>query len=410
MNVISNFSPAFFVFPVLTAAWFFGSSASAQLVGGGVPGSLDSEGFSPAGYSPRGLSGVLPDASRFSGSLRLNSSYDSNIGLRNGGSDGTFFLALGGNLAYQLGSEEGLWSATLNYSPNYRFFFSDQDLPGAFQQSGGLAFSYSARSISARLQASLASGGGQNVLAGGFVNSLNYGINGSLNWRFSGKTSIGVTYGQRFNEIVDQQKNTTNSFGFNASWQATPLVSFGTFVSFSQNDLGSRGTVDSTGYGLSLSYSLTGKTSLSARLGLQDQTFEQREGNTAFLGTINLAWRPNDLYAVSLGLNTNTVALPGTNSQIVNNYSLNAAISRSLGIGRLSLGGGVSIGQVEDTGVMIGPATSQQDRRFMNVNLGYSRPILGDEVSFNASVGYRQGFAPQEFSGINSSLGLNYAF
>lgn len=410
MNLISNFSPAFFVLPVLTAAWFFGSSATAQLVGGGVPGSLDSEGFSPAGFSPRGLSGVLPDASRFSGSLRLSSSYDSNIGLRNGGSDGTFFLALGGNLAYQLGSEEGLWSASLNYSPNYRFFFSDQDLPGAFQQSGGLAFSYSARSISARLQASLASGGGQNVLAGGFVNSLNYGINGSLNWRFSGKTSIGVTYGQRFNEIVNQQKNTTNSFRFNVSWQATPLVSFGTFVRFSQNDLGLRGTVDSTGYGLSLSYSLTGKTSLSARLGLQDQTFEQREGNTAFLGTINLAWRPNDLYAVALGLNTNTVALPGTNSQIVNNYSLNAAISRSMGIGRLSLGGGVSIGQVEDTRVMIGPARSQQDRRFMNVNLGYSQPILGDEVSFNASVGYRQGFAPQEFSGINSSLGLSYAF
>lgn len=410
MNSNSKISSHFSRFLALAVAWLFAGSAVAQLVGGGVPGSLDSEGFSSASFSPRGLSGVLPDTRRFSGSLRLNSSYDTNIGLQDGNNDGAFFLSLGGSLAYRLGSEEGLWSASLNYSPNYRFFFSDQDLPGAFQQSGGLSFSYSAGSLSARLQTSLASGGGQNVLAGGFVNSLNYGISGSLDWRFSGKTSIGVSYGQRFNEIVDQQKNTTNSLGLNASWQATPLVSLGAFVSFAENDLGVGGAVDSTGYGLSFSYTLTGKTSLSARLGLQDQTFEQRAGNTAFLGSVNLAWRPNELYSVGLGLNTNTVALPGANNQIVNNYSLNANVARSLGVGFLSLGVGWNFGQVEETELLIGPATNQEDRRFMNVNLGYSRPIFGDEVSLSASVGYRQGFAPQEFSGINSSLGLTYAF
>lgn len=412
-------SDPLYTLPLALLIWsLFSTSSNAQFGGGGIPGGLTGNlgggglgvgrlGQGGGGFSPAGLSPFAQSGRRFAGNLQLLSSYDTNINLQDGGGDGIFLISLGGDLTYRLGGESSRWGGFFNYSPNYRFFFDDRDLPGALQQGGGLSFFYAGASLTANLSANFNSGGGQNVLAGGFVDSFNYGLNGTLSLRFSPKTSIGITLGQQVTEIVDGQENTTSSFGLNSSWQATPLVSLGLFTIVSENELGLNNVVDSTAFGLSFNSTLTGKTSLTANLGLQEQVFEQGGSNTAFFGSAMMAWRPDDLYSFNLSLTTSTVALPGAASQIVNNYALNSNISRQLGIGLLALNLGYNLGQVEST---IPGLIEQNDRRFVNANLQYSRPIFRQQMNLNASLGYRQGVANQDFSGFLSSLGLSYAF
>lgn len=397
----------------LSLSGFMTSSLLGQVGGfnlpGGIPGNIPGNFVGPVGFSPEA------DVKRFSYGLSLNATYNSNINLQGGSGDGLFSVNVGGSLSYQIGESEH-WNASLRYSPNYQIVLSGRDIPGAFQQNASLSLGYQGGSLSASLNGNFGSGGGQNVVAGGFVDSTNYGFNGSLSWKVSPITSFSLNAGwqstdlgqQGANVILGPQSANTNlTYGLSASWQVTPLVSLGPFVTLGQNDLSFGTTLDSTTYGLSLGYQLSGMTSLNLSVGLQNQSFGMGGSNDAFFGSLNFSWAPNDLYRVAISAGTTTVGLPGAGGQFVNNYNMNANISRNLGTGSLAFNLGLNLGAVES--VNQGAAT-QANRDFVNYSLNYSRPLFEEEINFNASVGYNQGFSGQDFSGIISSLGLSYAF
>ena len=126
--------------------------------------------------------------------------------------------------------------------------------------------------------------------------------------------------------------------GRNASWQATPLISLGPYLNFNRTTSDFSGSLDAVGFGLNVSYELSGKTSLSGALGFQNQSFDDGGGAAPLSASLTATWQPDELYRVMRSFSTSTIASPTTVDQFVNNYDFNVGVSRPLGEGSLSLG------------------------------------------------------------------------
>ena len=342
--------------------------------------------------------------------LNTTSTYASNLGLQSSGGDGELALGLGANLSYRTAVDgEALLVGTLSYSPSYQEYFSDQARPGAFSQSLNATLAYNGNALASNIGASYSVGGASNRLAGGFVDSGQLGLNGSLSWNYSPKTSFSINASYSDSAFSDSSLNgsQSSSFGFSASWLATPLVLVGPYINFGQIKSDSAGELDSLGLGMNFSYELTGKTSLTANVGLQTQSFEQGGSGVSFFGEVSATWQPDDIWRVNMGLSTNTIASPTDNNFFINNYDLNLQLTRPLGEGRLSLGSAFSLSQFESAGSLV---TTRESDRFLSFTLGYNRPILQQKVSLNTSAGYQKGFGGREFSNFTLSAGLGYSF
>ena len=299
-----------------------------------------------------GQSDLAETLEGFSYSLNATSSYQSNLNLQSSGGSGSFALGTGANLSYRTAADTGaLLIGVFSYSPGYQKFFSGIDTPGQFQQAATASLVYSGNLLSGSLGASFSSGGGSNRLAGGFVDSSQTSVNGSVSWNYSPKTSLGVSANYARNDFGGNSLNgsQTFSFGGSASWQATPLVRVGPYLNYSRTTSDFAGSLDAVGFGLNVSYELSGKTSLSGALGFQNQSFERGGGGVAFVGSLTATWQPDDLYRVSAGFSTSTIASPTIVDQFVNNYDFNVGVSRPLGEGSLSLGTSLSFSQFEST-------------------------------------------------------------
>ncbi|MDF1715003.1 MAG: hypothetical protein P1U90_22405, partial [Akkermansiaceae bacterium] len=324
--------------------------------------------------------------------LSLNSLYNSNIALNQNGGDDALIVSTGASFSYAtLAGPDAPFSASFSYAPTYQQFYSDRDLPGAFAQNASASLNYAGPVFSVSLQGGLTSGGRQNQLAGDFVDSTAINFGGAINWNYSPKTSVGLTAGYSFNEFdgVGLGGNENRSLGVTASWQATPLFRVGPYLNFTSTTTDNAGNLDAIGVGLNFTYELTGKTSLSGAVGIQDQSFDNGGGANTFVGSLNANWTPTDLYTVTAGLTTSTLANPGVLNQITNNYSLNLGISRGLGVGSLSFGTSVIFSQNEATDLA---DAIQNDRQFVNFRLSYGRPIFADRVNLSSSIGYQKGF------------------
>lgn len=342
--------------------------------------------------------------------LNLDSTYQSNLDLQSDGGGGEFSLVAGANLSYRTGGGSGaLLVGSFLYSPSYQEFFSDVDRPGAFSQSASASLAYGGNLISATLGATFSRGGASNRLAGGFEESTQASVNASVSWNYSPKTSLGLTSAYTTNSFGDGALSGSETvvFGVNASWQATPLFNVGPFLNFSDTSTDLAGSLQSVGFGANFSYELTGKTSLTASFGLQNQNFEQGGGGFSFVGNASANWQPNELYSVTLGLSSSTIAAPSLANQFINNYDFSLGVSRPLGAGNLSLNSSLSFSEFVATDEAL---QASENDKFLSINANYSRPIFFEEVSLNTSASYRKGFGGRDFASYTLSMGLGYSF
>lgn len=358
----------------------------------------------------QGPSDLATTIEGFSYSLNFDSNYQSNINLESSGGEGAFSLLAGANLSYRTaGDADALLVGVFTYSPAYQQFFSSIDTPGNFQQAGSASLVYSGNLLSANLGLNFSSGGGSNRLAGGFVESSQTSINGGVSWNYSPKTSFGLSASYVNNDFGENILNgsETASFGANASWQATPLINIGPYLSLSRTTSDFAGSLDALGFGINVNYELSGKTSLSGTLGVQNQTFERGGGGAAFVGSLNANWQPDGFYQVDVSFVTNTIAAPLSLGEFVNNYDFNLRVSRPLGEGGLSFGTGFSFSQFEASDAIFSP---RDNEKFVSVTTTYTRPIFWEEVNLNTSASYRKGFGGREFTSYILSAGINYSF
>ncbi len=384
-----------------------------QVAPGGVP-----SGFAQGPSSltlDNGLATTLLDGLGMA--ISLSGTYDTNpsqgystTASGTGGSEGDFYLTLGGTIAYK--SKASDWTYGALYTGGYNQYFSQTELSG-YNQNAGASLNYEGGPLSAGLNLGVNFGSGANRYYGAVVNqvSVNYGL--SARYRISPKTTLTGNFAQSLTSASGDNSSNTESFssGISALWRYSSLTEFGPGISYSVNGGSTQQNLTSIGPTLTVNYKLSKKVSLNSLVGLEfSQYGDGQNADPTTSANIGLDYRASALWGMNLSFFRNVRADPGIAGQFQEITSLRLGYNRKIRRAQLNLGASLQ------NNVFQGPnsvTTSSPDSTYLSFDSSVGMPIFANSCNASLFLNYsdqNNGSAAQSWNSFRVGFSLSRSF
>lgn len=352
----------------------------------------------------------------FSFGASLVGTYDTNptqgyrVGAVNGSNDGDFFATLGGNVSYRSTASALTFGAT--YNGSYNEYFDQNDLSG-YNQSASVSANYEGGAWTATLNVGVSMGNGANRYYEAYVEQMSYNLALSASYRMSAKTSLNASIGQTF---TDADSNYSSTGGLNANvaamWRYSERTQVGPGLRYTANSGSGSSYRETFGPTVNLNYRLTGKISLTSRLGWDFAEYEGGQDDSTWSASISANYRASELWGMTLSFYRDTQSSPtfrdGRGDQEVNNLSL--SYYRQILRATWNVTATYEMG---GRGTAANPYSNEVDTDYFNVSTGLSMPVFANRASARMFVNWSnhgRGAYTQSEDSLQVGAGINWSF
>lgn len=367
------------------------------------------------GILPDGLFGAVLDPTmegaikgRVAYSLSTIASYTSNASLTAGG-DSDLILSFN-PAAYYTSDPEGGARYVINayYAPSYQHYFEDSSR-GGFNQNGGVSFSTSGARATVDAFFNVVESSGADRITGGYSEASIFSGGLAFSYQVAPRTRLWSSLTAAHSDYsTGGEGSDIYSAELGADWAASERLSFGPSLRYNRAESDTTGVRSATGLLFNASYEATERIKLRASIGaeLVDHSRLSGSSDPGLTGDFSLEYRINELWSTSASIRYANIPAPRDAGYVVNDLSINAAVSRSLLRGSLTAGAGYGISSYE----RVDPAaTDRGDNETMSLFLSYSRPLPWERINFFSTVSYSQSFSRDwEQWGVSTGLSITF--
>lgn len=367
------------------------------------------------GILPDGLFGAVLDPTmegaikgQVAYSLSTIASYTSNASLASGG-DSDLILSINPSVFYTSDPEGGArYVINAYYAPSYQHYVEDSSR-GRFNQNGGVSFSTSGARASVGAFLNIAQSSGADRITGGYSETTILSGGLSASYQVAPRTNVWSSLTAAHSSYSSGGSDSDiYSAQLGASWAATERLSVGPSLRYNRAEAETTGVRTATGLLFNASYEATERIKIRASIGAEVVDHSRLPGSPepSLTGDFSLVYRISELWSTSASIRYANIPAPTDAGHVVNDLSLNAAVSRALLRGSLTAGAGYGISSYErvDPG-----AADRGDDETLNVFLNYSRPLPWERVNFFSSVTYSRSFS-RDWKQWGVSLGVSMSF
>lgn len=367
------------------------------------------------GILPDGLFGAVLDPTlegKIKGQVAYSfstiASYTSNASLAAGG-DSDLILSFNPAAYYTTDPEGGArYVIAAYYAPSYQHYFEDSSR-GGFNQNGGVSFSTSGARARVGAFFNVAQSSGADRITGGYTEASIFSGGLSASYQVAPRTKVWSSLTAAHSDYsTGGEGSDIYSAELGADWAATERLSIGPSLRYNRAESETTGVRSATGLLFNASYEATERIKLRASIGAEVVDHSRLSGSSdpSLTGDFSLEYRLNELWSTSASIRYANIPAPRDAGYVVNDLSINAAVSRALLRGSISAGAGYGISSYE----RVDPAAAVRgDDESLNLFLTYSRPLPWERVNFFSSVSYSRSFS-RDWSQWGVSTGLNITF
>jgi hypothetical protein len=347
----------------------------------------------------------------FSSGVRFNSNYDSNFFQNEKNEEDEVTLSLTPYLSYTTDPEGGANAMmSASYSPTANSYLNNSNL-NAFNQGGTFSTVISGSRTVISMYTSYSQQSGVDRLAGGFLTGSALSAGFQVTYQLAPRTNI---YASFTPTIVDYEEGNFAGFSDYATsvggfWAATERLSIGPSVGYTTSSSDNTGDFDSWSLSGNFTYQASMRIQLAASLGLQYSQYSANSSSngTNVIGSLNANYQINELWQWSNSVQSGATPAPRQTNYVINNWSINSMLRRSLMIGSVGMGVDLEFSSYERVGLT---TVSQENEQNLSLILNYSRPLFSDRVGFNSSLRYVINQGEKDWDQVLVDLGLSYAF
>lgn len=367
------------------------------------------------GIIPESLLGALLDPTmegaikgQVAYSLSTIAIYTSNASLALGG-DSDLILSLNPAAYYTTDPEGGArFVITAYYAPSYQHYFEDSSR-GGFNQNGGISFATSGARASVGAFVNLAQSTGADRIVGGYSEATIFSSGLSASYQVAPRTNVWSILTAAHSDYSGGGAGSDLFSGeFGANWAASERLSIGPSLRHTRAEADTTGVRSATGILFNAGFDATEKIILRASIGAEMVDHSRLHGSSdpSLTGDFSLEYRLNEMWSTSASIRYANIPAPRDAGFVVNDLSLNAAVSRTLLHGSLSVGAGYGISSYERVDPM---AAFRGNDETLNLFGSYNRSLPWEGVSFFSSVNYAQSFS-RDWKQWGVSTGFSISF
>jgi hypothetical protein len=367
------------------------------------------------GILPDGLFGAILDPTmdgaikgKVAYSLSTIASYTSNASLTAGG-DSDLILSIN-PAAYYTSDPEGGARHVINayYAPSYQHYFEDSSR-GGFNQNGGVSFSTSGARATVGAFFNVAQSSGADRITGGYSEASIFSGGLAASYQVAPRTRVWSSVTAAHSDYSSGGTDSEiYSMELGADWAATERLSIGPSLRYNRAESTNTGVRAATGLLFNASYQATERINLRASIGAEVVDHSRLAGSSdaSLTGDFSVEYRINELWATSASIRYANIPSPRDAGYVVNDLSINAAVSRALLRGSLTAGAGYGFSSFE----RVDPAAGVRgDDETLSLFLSYNRPLPWERVNFFSSASYSQSFARDwEQWGVSTGLSITF--
>ncbi len=292
-----------------------------------------------------GMTNMRPQGFGIGGSL--SALYDTNPGLgyvepgvaagSGDSSDGDFSISLGGSASYASKPSDIRWS--LATSAGYSEYFNRSELSGFNLGSVAGNINYDGGKLNLGAAFNAGYGSGANRYYGAVVDEFQfgYGLNGS--YEIGPKTSVQGSFGQSLGSADGYSDISSFNAGLGLGYRYSPRTQFNGGLAYSVQSGDTGEDLISIGPNVGMSYQVSKKVSASVGLGLNFNEYGNGESvDPSFSTSASLAYRPSELWGMSLGVNRGFQADPARAGGFTENTSFRFGYDRRILIASFGMG------------------------------------------------------------------------
>ncbi len=382
-----------------------------------------------AGFTPFGVNGPLPfgraldtiNPPAFKGGLSYgvatNSAYDTNFFQRAENEESELMLSLTPSITHTSDPEGGAKLAiSTAYRPTANLHLNHSEL-NSVDHSGSISMIVSGSRTTLSAYAGYSQDSGADRLAGGFFtgSSLNLGLQGS--YQLAPRTSITAGWSSSITDYANGENTggdsavgfDGHSFDLGGFWSATERLSIGPSLSHTTNTSDNTGRRDSWGLALQVNYKAAERIQLAGTLGFQhsENSRDDGGGDVNLTGSLNASYQINELWSWANSVQSGVVPSPTLANYVINNWSVNTSLQRTLLIGSVGIGADMQFSNFES----VGPTgILRSDENYLGVFISYQRPLLNNRVRLNSMVRYAINDGDSDWSQVQMNVGLSMEF
>jgi hypothetical protein len=392
---------------------------------------LDAQNFTDrvAGFTPFGVNGPLPfgrasdrvNQPAFKGGLSygvaMNSAYDTNFFQREDGEESELLLSLTPSITHTTDPEGGAKMAiSTAYRPTANMHMHHSEL-NSVDHSGSVSMIVSGSRTTLSAYAGYSQDSGADRLAGGFFtgSSLNLGLQGS--YQLAPRTTVNAGWSSSITDYANGENAggdsavgfDGHSFDLGGFWSATERLSIGPSLSHTTNTSDKTGRRDSWGLALQVNYKPAEKIQLAGTLGFQhsENSRDDGGGDVNLTGSLNASYQINERWSWANSIQSGVLPSPTVANYVINNWSVNSSLQRTLLIGSVGLGADMQFSNFES----VGPTgILRSDENYLGVFISYQRPLLNDRVRLSSMVRYAINDGNSDWSQVQLNVGISMEF
>lgn len=341
--------------------------------------------------------------------LGLSSFYDSNLSQLPDGGESDWILTPEIAAEYQLGNSRWNLGARgkLSYdSHQKRDDFSDASYLLDFF--GG----YQSKKVDASFTTGISSTSGINRLAAGFIEQSSFKSSLEASYRFSRKTSLNAKWHQMMTESQSEGygDTSTETVGFSALWQATPLIRIGPGIRYGVRTGNDNEEFIVVGPTLSLDYKLSTKVNFRSTIGIDDSDSPYSRDDSLLNWSLGLNYRASSLWGFELESIQDTRATLSTGGGFDEISSFRLSYWRKVRRARIELGVAYEDRSATDSQpTLIVP----RDFEYLTLSAAMSLPVFRDRADLKIHVEWRDQDGVDDNSswdGVQTGFSLTWRF
>ena len=341
--------------------------------------------------------------------LGLSSLYDSNLTQLPDGGESDWILTPEIAADYQLGNSR--WNLGARGKLSYDSYQKRDDFSDAsylLDFFGG----YQSKKVDASFTTGISSTSGINRLAAGFIEQSSFKSSLEASYRFSRKTSLNAKWGQTLTESQSEGygDTSTETVGFSALWQATPLISIGPGIRYGVRTGNDNEEFIVVGPTLSLNYKLSTKVMLQSTIGIDDSDSPYSRDDSLLNWSLGLNYRASSLWGFDLESIQDTRATLSTGGGFDEISSFRLSYWRKVRRARIQLGVAYEDRSATDSQPTL---TIPRDFEYLTLSAAMSLPVFRDRADLKIHVKWRNQDDPDDNSsweGIQTGLNLTWRF
>lgn len=369
------------------------------------------------GILPEGLRGALDPTlggvlkGQVSTAVSASAAYDSNINLSaEGAEQDDVIFSLTPSIFYTSDPEGGAqWVAEGYYAPSYQTYLDRNEL-GRFNHSGGVSLRTSGARTTLNGFFNLAQASGADRLTDSYSEATIVTTGVAASYELAPRTSVfaRMSYGTS-SYATDQQGSERYSLQLGGSWAATELLKIGPALRYSRVVSDGTGTRTAIGALMHLSYVVSERIDLSSSFGFEsvENSRSSNDSQVRATGDLRVSYAIDERWSSRASIRYANVPSPESRNYLVNDLTLQAALTRTLVYGSLSAGASYGTEEYQE----VGPVSSDlRTEDFMSVFLSYQRPVFNERAGFFSSINYSRSEGNREWSRWLLSAGLSVQF